>query len=131
MVSNPMTQTFIVEYWTVLSKEKEVVARDLVEVPFCVLDVCSISIDVELVAVLWVSVVRRNQMVSMVVTVAFVFVFSSFGVVGADEVAWLLVVPDHEVGRGVSLSVFPEFIAPLGITVEGGFIMNMTIFHIF
>jgi len=50
MISHMMSEASIDENWTLFSQEDKVVARDSVVVPFSILDLCTVSIHVELVA---------------------------------------------------------------------------------
>jgi len=62
---------------------------------------------------------------SVIMAEALVFVFSVLHVVVANHMAWLLEIPDHEVGRGVLFSVFPESVFSFWVSVERWFVVDV------
>jgi hypothetical protein len=117
MESLLMAEALVVEDWSLLFQEDEVVARHFIVVPWWVDNRPSISIDPEVIVSAWVSVVRGEDVAAILMSVAGIFVFPGLGVVAADFVSALLVVPLHEVGWVVVVLVFPELVSSCWVSM--------------
>ena len=126
MVSLLMSEALVVENWSFLLQVHEVVTGNFMVVP-CIIDTWpSISIDPEVIVSAWVSMVGGEQGAAMLVSAACVFIVACLGVLAADFVSVLLVVPLHEVGWDVVVLVFPELVAPCWVTMVRFFVVDVS-----